>query len=66
MGKKLDLDLAIKQGRFGEIAKYLDRRIDLLQKALSEKCKATNHKMEHISQTQADLQRHIINLEKKK
>ena len=35
MAKKIDIELAIKDGRFGELIRYLDQRIDLLGQAMS-------------------------------
>lgn len=35
MSKKIDIELALKDGRIGALIRYLDTRIDLLSQAVS-------------------------------
>jgi len=35
MSKKIDIELALKQGRHGDLIRYLDKRIDLLSQAVT-------------------------------
>ena len=35
MSKKIDVELALKQGRVGDLIRYVDTRIDLLSQAVS-------------------------------
>ncbi|MFH1931042.1 MAG: hypothetical protein ABIN18_05575 [Pseudomonadota bacterium] len=34
MSKKMDIELALCQGRYGELIRYLDKRIDTLEQAM--------------------------------
>lgn len=35
MSKKIDIELALKEGRYGELIRYLDKRIDVLSRAVA-------------------------------
>lgn len=35
MSKKIDIELALKEGRFGDLIRYLETRIDLLSQAVA-------------------------------
>lgn len=35
MSKKIDIEFALHEGRYGELIRYLDKRIDLLSRAVA-------------------------------
>lgn len=35
MSKKIDIELALHEGRYGDLVRYLDKRIDILSKAVA-------------------------------
>jgi len=44
MSKKIDIELALHEGRYGDLIRYLDKRIDVLVKAVANLIKDAHGK----------------------
>jgi len=44
MSKKIDIELALHEGRYGDLIRYLDKRIDVLSKAVESLIKDAHGK----------------------
>ena len=44
MSKKIDIELALHEGRYGEVIRYLDKRIDVVSQAVDRLINAVEGK----------------------